>query len=105
MLYANKYDLLFSFFEVFFELRMMDVEKCDTTDMNSKKQNGKNISRGSEAERKRNKKLVTRRKPLAVGSPHFEEHWLLEQLALPHLTSVRHLHLLSLRRLRNGLGV
>ncbi|XP_077615593.1 programmed cell death 1 ligand 1 isoform X2 [Crocuta crocuta] len=25
--------------DVFFELRMMDVEKCDTTDMNSKKQN------------------------------------------------------------------
>lgn len=29
----------------FFQVRMTDVEKCVTRDMNSKKQNGKNISR------------------------------------------------------------
>ena len=29
----------------FFQVRMMDVEKWGTGDMNSKKQNGKNISR------------------------------------------------------------
>lgn len=83
MLYGDKYDLLFPFF-FFFEVRTMDVEKCDTTDMNSKKQNGKNISRGEEAEGKRNKKL-TRRKPSAIISPHCKECWLLEQRAPPYL--------------------
>lgn len=37
---GNKNDFFF-----FFQVRMMDVEKCVTRDMNSKKQNGKNISR------------------------------------------------------------
>lgn len=35
---------------------MMDVEKCDIQDMNSKKQNGKIISRDQEVEGKENKK-------------------------------------------------
>lgn len=41
----------------FFQVRMVDVEKCGTQDMNSKKQNGKNISRDWEVEGKGNKKL------------------------------------------------
>lgn len=40
-----------------FQVRMMDVEKCGTQDTNSKKQNGKNISRDREVEGKGNKKL------------------------------------------------
>lgn len=36
---------------------MTDVEKCVTWDMNSKKQNGKNISSNWEVEEKWNKKL------------------------------------------------
>lgn len=31
--------------DFFFQVRMTDVEKCVIRDMNSKKQNGKNISR------------------------------------------------------------
>lgn len=43
--------------DFFFQVRMVDVEKCGTQDMNSKKQKGKNISRDWEVEGKGNKKL------------------------------------------------
>lgn len=34
----------------FFQVKLMDVEKCGTQDTNSRKQNGKNISRDQEVE-------------------------------------------------------
>lgn len=38
VLYGNKNNF-------FFQVGVMDMEKCGTRDMNSKQQNGKNISR------------------------------------------------------------
>lgn len=49
----------------FLQVRMMDVEKCCTQDMNSKQQNGKNFSRDW--------KLKNKGKAIIIISPYFTE--------------------------------
>ncbi|XP_061281346.1 programmed cell death 1 ligand 1 isoform X5 [Bos javanicus] len=54
------------------DVRMMDVEKCGTRDMNSKQQNGKNFSRDWKL-KKGNKKLKNKGKAIIIISPYFTE--------------------------------
>ena len=56
----------------FLQVRMMDVEKCGTRDMNSKQQNGKNFSRDWKL-KKGNKKLKNKGKAIIIISPYFTE--------------------------------
>jgi len=55
-------------FFFFFQVRMMDVEKCGSRDMKSEKQNGKNISRNWKLKSKQKVKVITGRKLSAIFS-------------------------------------
>lgn len=77
-----------SFFFFFFQVRMMDVEKCGSRDMKSEKQNGKNISRNWKLKSKQKVKVITGRKLSAIFSLYCIEWWLLELLISLCLTTL-----------------